>query len=75
MPTLPDLRKGKFLTQKALAEQIGVKSPIVSAWEQGEYRPNMEHLKKLCELFGVSPFDIEFPAPKARKKELARTRP
>jgi transcriptional regulator with XRE-family HTH domain len=69
MATLPELRKSKFLTQKALAERIGVKSTIVSAWETGEYRPKLEHLKALCELFEVGPFDIEFPERKQRKKE------
>jgi hypothetical protein len=35
MPTLPQLRLRNFLTQKALADQIGVHPRLISAWEQG----------------------------------------
>jgi DNA-binding XRE family transcriptional regulator len=59
--TLPQLRLRHFLTQKALANQIGVHPRMVSAWEQGRYRPNMEHLRKLCELFEVGPEEIDWP--------------
>jgi DNA-binding XRE family transcriptional regulator len=59
--TLPQLRLRHFLTQKALADQIEVHPRMVSAWEQGRYRPNMVHLRKICELFEVGPEEIEWP--------------
>jgi DNA-binding XRE family transcriptional regulator len=62
MPTLPQLRLRHFLTQKALADQLGVHPRIVSAWEQGRNRPNMKHLRELCEMFEVGPEEIEWPA-------------
>jgi transcriptional regulator with XRE-family HTH domain len=62
MPTLPELRMQRFLTQRALAEMLGVHHIAVSAWEQGKHRPSMEHLRRLCEIFDVGPLDIEWPA-------------
>ena len=56
-----DLRRGKFLTQKELAEQVGVRPGVVSEWERGSWRPNLGHLKKLCEILEVTPAEIEFP--------------
>jgi DNA-binding XRE family transcriptional regulator len=64
MPTLPQLRLRHFLTQKALADQIGVHSRMVSAWEQGKHRPSMEHLRRICELFEIGPEEIDWPEPK-----------
>jgi DNA-binding XRE family transcriptional regulator len=61
LATLPQLRLRHFLTQKALADRIGVHPRMVSAWEQGRYRPNMEHLRRLCELFEIGPEEIEWP--------------
>ena len=61
MPTLPQLRLRNFLTQKALADQIGVHPRLISAWEQGRNRPSMEHLQRLCERLGVGPEEIEWP--------------
>jgi transcriptional regulator with XRE-family HTH domain len=61
MPTLPQLRLRHFLTQKALADQIGVHPRMVSAWEQGKHRPSMAHLRRLCELFEIGPEEIEWP--------------
>lgn len=60
MPTLPELRLQRFLTQRALAEMLGVHPRVVSAWEQGRHRPSMEHLRRLCEIFNVGPLDIEW---------------
>jgi transcriptional regulator with XRE-family HTH domain len=70
MPTLPQLRLRHFLTQKALADQIGVHPRLVSAWEQGRNRPSMDHLRKLCEVFEIGPEEIEWP-----EKDLAGTSP
>ena len=67
--TLPELRTRKFLTQKALADLVGVYPAQVSDWERGNFRPNMEHLRKLCEVLEVTPDEIDFPE---LKKEPAR---
>ncbi len=72
MPTIPQLRRRNFLTQKALADAVGVHPVQVSSWERGEFRPNMENFRKLCEVLGVTPDDIEFPEP---KKDLVGANP
>ena len=61
MYTLAQLRFRNFLTQKALSDRLRVHPRMVSTWEQGRNRPNMDHLRKLCELFEVEPEEIEWP--------------
>ena len=72
MPTLPELRRNKFLTQRALAELIGVQPRLISEWERGSWRPSMENLRRLCEALDVTPDQIELPEP---KKDLVGTSP
>jgi transcriptional regulator with XRE-family HTH domain len=62
MATLPQLLLRHFLTQKALADLLGIHPRLVSAWEQGRHRPSMGHLRELCETFEVGAEDIEWPA-------------
>jgi transcriptional regulator with XRE-family HTH domain len=68
LPTLPELRFRKFLTQSDLAAQIGVHPRQVSDWERGRYRPSAHHLRALCEALEVGPYDIDWPE---RKKTPA----
>jgi transcriptional regulator with XRE-family HTH domain len=49
------LRRAKFLTQGELAEQVGVSLQAVQGWESGKYQPRLRHLKRLCEVLGVTP--------------------
>jgi transcriptional regulator with XRE-family HTH domain len=72
MATLQELRREQFLTQKALAELMGVNTTLVSQWETGWWRPNMAHLKKLCAVLGVSPKEIDFPEPKKEASGVSR---
>ena len=51
---LYELRKKHDLTQDALAEKLFVTRQAVSRWESGETTPNIETLKALSQLFGVS---------------------
>ncbi|MFS9152402.1 helix-turn-helix transcriptional regulator [Streptococcus infantis] len=51
---LKTLRKEKKLTQKELAEQIGIKQNSYSDWETGKNEPSLENLIKLADLFEVS---------------------
>jgi transcriptional regulator with XRE-family HTH domain len=64
MPTLPELRLNKFLTQQDLAGKVGVHATLVSDWERGIYRPSMRNLRKLCEVLEVTPGQIDWPEPK-----------
>lgn len=47
------LRKGKGLTQKELAEQVGVSDKTISKWENGNGIPDTMSLPLLCESLGV----------------------
>ena len=51
---LREVRKSKKLTQKELAEQIGIKQNSYSDWETGKNEPSLENLVKLADLFEVS---------------------
>lgn len=48
------LRKDKQLTQKELADKLGVTDKAVSKWERGAGYPDISMLKPLSEILGVS---------------------
>lgn len=48
------LRKGRGMTQEALAEQLGVTRQSVSKWELDQATPETGFAVALCDLFGVS---------------------
>lgn len=67
------LRKEKRLTQKELAEKVGVSDKAVSRWETGKNYPDIETLQRLAEVFDVSVNDlltgeVDFAHNKTRKK-------
>lgn len=49
------LRKELGISQKELAERIGVSNSRVSNWEQGINRPDADILAKLCSALQTSP--------------------
>lgn len=51
-------RKKSGLTQKELAEKIGVKNTAVSNWESGNNSIDIETLFSACEIFGVTLNDM-----------------
>jgi transcriptional regulator with XRE-family HTH domain len=48
------LRKQNSLSQKELAEKVGVSRQTISNWELGKVEPDTDSLKKLSKIFGVS---------------------
>ena len=48
------LREEKGLTQENIAEAINVSFQAVSSWERDEYKPDVDKLLKLAEVFDVS---------------------
>ncbi len=48
---LKNLRIESGLTQKKLAEMIGVDQRTISAWERSASQPSLEMLALLCEIF------------------------
>lgn len=51
-------REARQLTQKQLAERIGVSNTRVSNWEQGLNRPDADILATLCRVLNVSPSEL-----------------
>ena len=54
-----EARERKLMTQKELAEAIGVTPVIVSVWENGWKRPRFENLKKLIATLGLKKSDLQ----------------
>lgn len=67
--TLKALRKAAGLSQKALAEKLGVSQSAVAMWECGKNTPEYGALMKLGEVFDVS---IDRLTGKLRDKELCQ---
>ena len=51
---IKQLRIDNNLTQKDIAEKLGMTPTGISYWESGNAVPNYETLKKLADLFNVS---------------------
>lgn len=51
---LQELRKSKGLTQKELAEQIGVSNKTISKWENGNSVPDTSMLLPLCNALEIT---------------------
>lgn len=56
--TLREMRGRLGLTQKDVAEAIGVGIPCVSLYEAGKRSPNSKRMAALAELYGVSMEDV-----------------
>ncbi len=69
-------REEKKMTQVEVAEVLGVKPATISKYEAGTLEPNIESLKKLAELFGVSADELlkedEFDVSKINVLEVLR---
>jgi len=48
------LREEKGFTQEKVAEMVNVSFQAVSSWERDEYKPDLDKLLKLAEIFDVS---------------------
>ena len=51
---ISELRRAFPLTQAELAEKLNYSDKAVSKWERGESMPDIEVLKQIADLFGVS---------------------
>ena len=51
---LKALRKERGLTQKQMAEEIGIKQPNYCKWEKGVFIPSSLNLQKIAEILGIS---------------------
>ena len=51
-------RKNIGLTQKELAEKVGVSTNTAARWERSESEPSFSDFLKLCEVLGINPLDF-----------------
>ena len=58
MKSIKELRKSKGLTQKDVADYLGVKPSMVSRYENGVVTPPLSKLEALSELFGTPFIDM-----------------
>jgi transcriptional regulator with XRE-family HTH domain len=66
-------RKKNKLTQKQLAEKIGVQNSAISNWENGTNSIDIETLFKVCEVLGISMntvFGTEETKPKVKQSPV-----
>lgn len=56
--TIYNIRKERDITQKELADLIGVSDRTISKWENGSTVPDLETIKKLCKELEISPDSI-----------------
>lgn len=68
--TLKGFRMKAELTQTELGEKLNITAQAVSKWEREESQPDIETLKKLAEIYGVSVAEIIEPE-NAVKRENA----
>ena len=57
--TLKELREDHFLTQTEVGVHCGVTSTTVSNWERGEQQPRVPQIRKLAELYHMTPQAIQ----------------
>lgn len=71
------LRREKALTQKDVADYLGVSPKTVSKWETGHGFPDISLISKLSDLFEVDISKLlqgELPQPKAEAGNMKRTK-
>jgi transcriptional regulator with XRE-family HTH domain len=71
MERLAHLRRQRLLTQRELAEQVGVTLQAVQNWEAGKRWPRLPHLRRLCAVLNVSLDELLTPAERERLIDAA----
>lgn len=70
---LKKLREEKRLTQEFIADEIGISRQSVSKWEKGQSEPDIETLKKLCEILNCQINDL-IDGPNIKEKKGINTK-
>ena len=58
--SLKAARVNAGLTQKEVADSLGVSNKTVCSWEKGNTFPSVCYIDKLCKLFGISYDEVNF---------------
>lgn len=53
-----EYRERRGMTQKELAEALGVDQSAVSNWERGISEPTAFNIRRISDILGVSPGDL-----------------
>ena len=72
--TLAAARRNARLTQKEVADILGVSNKTICSWENGKSFPDPQQIDMLCELYGTSYDNINFlpsDSLKAKKSVVA----
>lgn len=69
---IKELRKERGMTQKELSEKMQVSFQTISKWENGVNLPDITHIPRLAEIFGVSADVILGLAPMEKGSELRK---
>ena len=70
---LKELRQGKGMTQKELADLLVMSPQAISRWENNEVEPSIETLNKLTEIFDVSMDELFGKSPRVTENAPAET--
>ena len=72
---LRQLRRKKGLSQEAVAKELGISRQAVSKWETDIAQPDLDNLKKICEILEISADELLncwiFLVQSCRKKKYA----
>lgn len=53
-----ELREKRGLSQKELADALGVDRSAISLWESGKTEPTAFNIRRLADILGVAPGDL-----------------
>ncbi len=55
---LKEQEMGQKITQKMIADTIGVERVTVTMWEQGKRQPSFVHVVGYCQVLGITPNEL-----------------
>lgn len=68
---LRQLRRKKGLSQEAVAKELGISRQAVSKWETDLAQPDLDNLKKICEILDISADELlDISCTKLQEKEI-----
>ena len=68
---ISNVRKDKKLTQRQLADKLGITDRAISKWENGKSMPDLSLLKPLCDILGITINEL-FAGQKIREEEYKK---
>ncbi len=72
--SLKKFRMDNKFTQDDLGKKIGLSGKVISKWESGYSMPDIDNIKKLCEIFDCEYADLIGPEKKYKRKKKVETK-